>query len=244
MRPLTTATALAFLSLAAPLVFTGAARGARQCPVIKVSCADTVVCGQPLTFNAGVNGASADAKLSYNWVVSAGTIESGQGTPSIKVDTTGFVVMSVEATVEVTGLPESCAGKATCSTAIICEHLDRKLDEYGNIRWSDEKARLDNFVIELRNDPTAQGYLICYGGRVGHRGEAQRRCQRAMNYVSKQRGIEAARIVTADGGYREDLTIELWVLPSGAMPPTASSTVDPREVRFIKSKAKGRTRRR
>ena len=40
----------------------------------------------------------------------------------------------------------------------------RKIDEYGNIRFNDEKARLDNFAIELQNDPTAQGYLVCYGG--------------------------------------------------------------------------------
>jgi hypothetical protein len=123
--------------------------------------------------------------------------------------------------------------------------MDRKLDEYGNIRWSDERARLDNFVVELQNNPAARGYMICYGGRVGRAGEAERRCRRAMTYVvNRQRGIDAARIVTVDGGYREDLTVELWVLPSGATPPTASPTVDPSEVRFIKSRPRGRARRR
>jgi hypothetical protein len=239
MRRLTTAIALVFLSLAATSVFTDVARGAYQCPTVKISCVDMVTCAQPLTFTAEVAGAAPDSKLSYNWVVSAGTIVSGQDASSIKVDTTGLSGISVEATVEIKGLPESCARKATCSTAIVCEHFDRKVDEYGNIRWSDEKSRLDNFVIELQNDPTAQGYLICYGGRVGRQGEAKRRCQRAMSYVSKQRGLDAARIVTLDGGYREGLTVELWVLPSGATPPTASPTVDPKEVRIIRDRPKG-----
>ena len=77
---------------------------------------------------------------------------------------------------------------------------------------------------------------------VGRVGEAQRRCRRAVSYVIRRRGIEASRIVTVDGGYREDLTVELWVLPPGATPPTASPTVEPREVRFIKGKPKGRAR--
>jgi len=127
-------------------------------------------------------------------------------------------------------------------TAITCEHLDRKLDEYGNIRWSDEKARLDNFAIEMQNSPTAQGYIFCYGGRVGRAGEALRRCSRARSYVNKHRGIEASRIVTIDGGYKEDLTVELWVLSSGATPPTPFPTVDPKEVRIIKSGSKSRRR--
>ncbi|MBV8857759.1 MAG: hypothetical protein JOZ02_12560, partial [Acidobacteria bacterium] len=44
-------------------------------------------------------------------------------------------------------------------------------------------------------------------------------------------GITADRIVTVDGGYREELTVELWVVPSGATPPAASPTVDPSEVK-------------
>ena len=39
----------------------------------------------------------------------------------------------------------------------------RKFDEYGNIRFNDEKARLDNFAIQLQNEPTSQGYIIGYG---------------------------------------------------------------------------------
>jgi hypothetical protein len=120
----------------------------------------------------------------------------------------------------------------------------RKFDEYGNIHWGDERARLDNFAIELQNDPLAQGYIICYGGKVGRAGEAQRRCYRAMSYINRQRGIEASRIVTVDGGYKEELNVELWAVPSGATPPVGSPTVDPREVRFIKGKPKKRARRR
>jgi hypothetical protein len=197
-----------------------------------------------VTFTANIGNFNSDTKATYNWVVSAGTIVSGQGTSSITVDATGIMDGTIEAIVEVNGPPDSCDKKASCSTRVVGIGDPRKSDEYGNIRWSDERARLDNFAIELQSDPTAQGYIICYGGKVARVGDAQRRCYRAVSYVvSKQRGIEASRVITIDGGYRENLTVELWVFPSGVTPPTATPTVDPREVRFIKGKSKSKARR-
>jgi hypothetical protein len=120
----------------------------------------------------------------------------------------------------------------------------RGIDEYGNISFEDEKARLDNLAIELQNDPTAKGYITCYGGRVGRAGAARRRCERAKRYLSGHRHIPPAQIVLVDGGYREDLTVTLWMVPPGASPPSPSPTVDPREVRFVKGKKKRTASRR
>jgi hypothetical protein len=120
----------------------------------------------------------------------------------------------------------------------------RAIDEYGDIPFEDEKARLDNFAIELMNDPTAKGHLTCYGGRVGREGEARRRCGRAKGYLSGYRHVPAGRVVTVDGGYREELTVVLWVVPRGATPPQPSPTVGAGEVRFLKGKAKRRPRTR
>ncbi len=32
-----------------------------------------------------------------------------------------------------------------------------KFDEYGNIKFNDEKARLDNYAIQLQNQPGVSG---------------------------------------------------------------------------------------
>jgi hypothetical protein len=200
------------------------------CPTVTVSCPDTVTPGSPITFTANVSGGDSNVTPTFNWTVSAGTISSGQGTSSITVDTTN-VSGTVTATVDVGGYGRECSTSNSCTTSIPVELKPRKIDEYGNIRFNDEKARLDNFAIELQNDPTAQGYLVCYGGRRGRTGEAQRRCDRAKDYLVTTRGITADRIVTVDGGFREDLTVELWIVPQGATPPPAAPTVDPSEVR-------------
>jgi hypothetical protein len=218
----------------------------RACPALAISCTESILPGVPATFTLTVKDAPGNAKLTYNWAISAGTISSGQGTSSINVDTTGvaFARGSVTATVDVAGLPEDCAGSASCVTEVNGIGDPRKVDEYGNLRWGDERARLDNFGIEVRSDPEAVGYILGYGGRRSRRGEASRRIERAKRYLVTVRGIPSERIVTIDGGYREELRVELWALPKDVTPPAPSPTVDPTEVEFIKPPSKRRGRRR
>ncbi|HEY0544615.1 MAG TPA: Ig-like domain-containing protein [Pyrinomonadaceae bacterium] len=207
------------------------------CPNVSVDCPTGITeAGTPVTFTANVSGGDPNASLTYNWTVSAGTITSGQGTPSITVDTTGLGGQTITGTVELGGVAPECNRTASCSTQIGVTPRARKFDEYNNIAFNDEKARLDNFAIELNNNPGAQGYIIAYGGRKARANEAQARADRAKDYLVNTRGIDAGRIVTVDGGYKEDLTVELWIVPTGATPPTASPTVDASEVQIIKGR--------
>lgn len=213
------------------------------CPELRVDCPSGITeAGTPITFTANVSGGDPGASITYNWTVSAGTITSGQGTPSITVDTTGLGGQTITGTVELGGVAPECNRTASCSSQVGETRVARKFDEYGNIAFNDEKARLDNFAIELQNDPGAQGYIIAYSGRRARANEAQARADRAKDYLVNTRGIDAGRIVTLDGGAREELTVELWIVPSGAQPPTASPTVDASEVQIIRTPAR-RTRR-
>lgn len=215
------------------------------CPNLSVSCpTDLVEVGQPVNVSANVSGGDPSAAITYNWTVSAGTISSGQGTPSITVDTTGLEGGGqVTATVELGGVAPECNRTASCTAQLRVTPKARKFDEYNNIAFNDEKARLDNFAIELQNDPGAQGYIIAYGGRKARVNEAQARADRAKDYLVNTRQIDAGRIVTVDGGYKEDLTVELWIVPTGAAPPAASPTVNASDVTIIKGRATRRTRR-
>lgn len=108
----------------------------------------------------------------------------------------------------------------------------RKFDEFGNVTCEDELARLDNFTSELQNNAEAQGYIIVYGGRRGRRNEAKARAARMRFYLVRNRGLDAKRIITLDGGYREALTSELWVVRRGEPAPLPSPTVSPGDVKL------------
>ena len=207
---------------------TGCLKPPPPCPVVSVSCPSEVEPNAPITFTASVSGGEAGATWTYNWSVSAGTISSGQGTSTITVDTAGIAGQSVTATVSIGGADPSCTGTtASCTTSVkVAPPPAVKFDEYGNIRFNDEKARLDNYAIQLQNQPGSTATIIVYGSCAG---EAQQRGDRAKDYLVNTRGIEAGRITVVDGGCRSDLTVQLWIVPSGAPAPTVDTTgaVDP-----------------
>jgi hypothetical protein len=206
---------------------TGCVAPPPPCPTVSVSCPSTADPGTPVTFTASVANESG-LSLTYNWSVSAGTISSGQGTSSITVDTTGLGGQTVTASVSLGGADPSCSGTTnSCSTTITAPPPPVvKFDEYGDIRFNDEKARLDNFAIQLQNQPGSNATIIVYGSCAG---EGQTRADRARDYLVNTRGIDAGRITTIDGGCSSDLKVQLWIVPAGATPPTAdtSGTISP-----------------
>ena len=96
----------------------------------------------------------------------------------------------------------------------------RKFDEYSDISAEDEKARLDNFAIHLHREPQFKGYIVVYAGKNTRTGDAQSHAKRVKDYLIRVRGIDAARIVTIDGGCRDRVEVELYALPSSMSPPT------------------------
>lgn len=189
------------------------------CPAIEISCPTNIAIDQPLTFTSRYSGGvPANIKPVYNWTVSAGTIIEGQGTDTIKVDTKGLAGETVRASLSMGGYTLECA--ADCAVSIpLPKMVSRKFDEFPDISRNDEKARLDNFGIELQNDPTATGYVIVYPGRSSKRAEVQDHFGRVVDYLVNSRGMDASRIKTIEGPKRDQLHVELWLTPQGATPP-------------------------
>ncbi|HEX7173959.1 MAG TPA: hypothetical protein VF240_01570, partial [Pyrinomonadaceae bacterium] len=146
------------------------------CPNVSISCPDTVAVGQPVTFTATFSGGTPGVTPTYRWTVSEGSIISGQDTSSIQVGTVGLGGRAITAKVEVLGYNLDCS--ASC-TAQVPELLQaRSFDDFSNIPRDDEKARLDNFAIQLQNEPGAAGHVIIYPARAERPGTARRRADR------------------------------------------------------------------
>ena len=188
------------------------------CPNVYITCPDRVEPDQPLTFTSSLTGGSGNVTPNFNWTVSGGRIIEGQGTDTIKVDTTGLAGQTLRATLSMGGYPLDCS--ASCSISIPVPLKGRKFDEFGELSRNDEKARLDNFAIDLQNDPTSTAYVIIYPARTGRPSQVQTQKNRIIDYLVNSRGFNAERIITIIGPPRKDMTIELWTVPQGVTPPT------------------------
>ena len=221
------------------------------CPFpVSVSAPGQVNEGEIITYTADVSYSGA-ASLIFTWTVSPANarVISGVGTPTITVDSTGLAGQRITATLVVDdgSGDRACRQSGQASTFIPPppkrEIVGREFDVCRSCSYDDQKARLDNLAVELQNDPTATTYLMAYGGRTSRVGQADRLLLRARDYLITQRGIEASRIVTVNGGFREEDSVVVWIVPQGATLPRPSPTVQAGDVRPApEPPAKGRRR--
>ena len=87
----------------------------------------------------------------------------------------------------------------------------RRYDSYGTVRWKDEKARLDNFAIQILNSETGLGYILVVQESGGCPGEAMARAQRAKRYLTEHRGVPWNRVVWRLEGFREEIETTLLI---------------------------------
>jgi len=121
----------------------------------------------------------------------------------------------------------------------------RAFDQFGDIKCEDEYARLDNFAIQLQNEPEAKGVIIFYGGKtfrgkLPKKGGAEARAARLKPYLVERRGIPSERVVIINGGYAEAWRAEIWIVPAGATMPDPSGTIPAEEIKFRKGKVNPR----
>jgi hypothetical protein len=94
----------------------------------------------------------------------------------------------------------------------------RKFDEFGDIQSSDLLARLDNFAIQLQNEPTVKGFILVYRSRRDLPGLSNRYAMRSKGYLINSRGLSKQRVIAVDGGEADCLTQEFWIVPPGTTP--------------------------
>ncbi|HEV2885018.1 MAG TPA: hypothetical protein VGW36_09180 [Pyrinomonadaceae bacterium] len=207
--------------------------------------------GEVITYTADVAYTGTSA-LNFTWTVSPANARllSGAGTPTITVDSTGLAGQRITAVLVVddgSGDP-ICRQTAQATTYVPPtpprENPSRQFDVCCSCSFDDQKARLDNLAVDLQADPSTTTYVIAYGGRTSRIGQADLLGSRARDYLVAQRGIDQSRITVINGGFREEDCVELWIVPSGATPPSPTPTVQAGEVRPAPTAAPRRRRRR
>jgi len=208
------------------------------CPYpLNVSAPKQVTEGEIITYTADVSY-TGTAPLKYTWRVtpSSAKVISGLGTATLNVDSTGLGGQRITATLTADDGSADPACAQTIQAVAVVAPIEKKVivarefDECNNCTFDDQKARLDNLAVELQNDPSTRGYIVAYGGRMSPVGQVNKLMSRARDYLVMQRGIDASRLVVVNGGFREDDSVELWIVPSGAAAPLPTPTVQAGEV--------------
>lgn len=151
----------------------------------------------------------------YNWTVTAGTIESGQGTERIAVATDrAHAGMVVAAHVEAGGFyfqPLS----ASCSTGV--EPLPEAImaGETGIANVGAAERMMDELFEKLSAEPSARGIAAIYAPTTAAR-------NRAVAFVKARirgRAFDASRISISNSGKAKSATLQFWLVPAGADDP-------------------------
>lgn len=187
-----------------------------SCPTLSVTGPAGITSpGDAMSFTANVSGGP---DVTYNWTVSGGSIESGQGTPSISVRTSNADAGStITATVTIGGLDPNCECQTTASDSGPVDTVPTAvlIDEFGPLANDDVRARLDAFFLELQNNPTNNGYIINYGTA---RDIAAR--ERLITNHIDFRGFDRSRITMIRGGdLGTGASTKLYRIPPGAANP-------------------------
>lgn len=190
----------------------------------------------PLKFSVGFSLERPPTRVTYLWSVSSGKIINGQGQDTITVDVSEATEKEVTAEVEVKGLSPECSERASYTT--IVGVAPYKLSEFEENYSEALQISLDNLAMILQKEPSLEGYIIVYGGRIGRRGYAKARSERARYYLTETRGVQADRFAIVEGGYREKPMFEIWLVPRNSQKPIATPSVDPHYVKFIRGSAK------
>ena len=232
------------VSLLLTLASTATAQTSVTCGIVDIDGPSRVEPGAPLVLKVKTTMIHT-TKPEFKWWLSAGTITTGQGTDEITVDTAGLGGLVITATVGLLGAPPHCKGAESITFDVKPSNvIGCALDNYGDIKFEDEKARLDNFAVQLTHQPLSSGYILISAGKETFEKEAEERLARAKSYLADVRDIDPNRIVTVDCGFSQELTAQLWVVPFGAAPPVCSSFLEVpfSDVKFTKFRPKSSKR--
>jgi hypothetical protein len=231
------------LSVSLLLTLASAANGQTPstCGIVDIDGPSEVEPGTPLALKVKVTSIHT-TKPEFKWNVSVGTIVGGQGTEQITVDTVGLGGQDLTVTVELSGVPLGCKGSASKTTKVKSQPMVCGLafDQYGDISFEDEEARLDNFAIQLANQPLTGAQILASAGQESYEGEAAERLARAKSYLVDVREIDPGRIVTVECGFSKHLNVQLIVVPVGAAFVACSNSGEAGypEVKFTKPRPK------
>ncbi len=106
-------------------------------------------------------------------------------------------------------------------------YVDRiSLELFSEHEYLNQPAILDGLAALLEKEFDRRAYIITYDGRRDRNGTAYKLAVSDRFYLAMESNIASERITLVNGGRRENRTVELWVVPSGAAAPKPTPSME------------------
>lgn len=129
-----------------------------------------------------------------------------------------------------------------------------KFEEFGDTNCEEYLARMDNVIFAAANNPSSKIYVFVYEGKLKkyeykkdgsytvksvfpQYGLANAKIRSMKKKISPLRSSSAEGFVFVKAGFRENFTVEFWLVPAGAAPPQATPNLT--KMRYGKGKPYG-----
>ncbi len=127
------------------------------CPIISLTSDDSNAgAGEYISYTISLSGEFNKYDVKFEWTVKDGEIISGQGTSTIKIK---MNLDSLAVEVKIKGLPPNCSDNVS-ESFVIDRPYPRKVDEFSTSTSQIDKARLDNLILEIQNNPSIVAYIF------------------------------------------------------------------------------------
>jgi len=191
-----------------------------SCPKIEVSGEVDFKPKAPMIFTASISKEAEKYEIKYKWAVANGEILEGQGTTRIKVKFEPNT--NVTATLEVIGLPDSCASVDSETGSVAIDYRSILVEEYGKIIFAKERAKLDTVAARLSEDEYFSKYatvhFIFYLTNKQKPAEIKARQANIEKYLIEIHKIPKNRITFVLSDSDVYLT-RIWLVPPSADAP-------------------------
>ena len=125
-----------------------------------------------------------------------------------------------------------------------------KIDEFFHLPCDDYLGRMDAMFSQADSNPNSTIYLIVYEGKERRYNAKRKRTElilpkfgtatakfRSIKTYARWRRFPVDRIKFVSGGFRENLTVEIWLAPAGSEPPKPTPTMN--KMKYGKGKPVG-----
>lgn len=197
------------------LIFAFMAFGQPSCPSLSVTGPSGLPKpNEPWFFRANLSKEAENYKVEYIWEVTGGKIIEGQGTSNLKV--LADKMCSVEVTVKVKGLPETCPNIISASASMSdCNLTQVPQDRYSEIPPQINKKSLSEFARIFQAELLGKAFILEQFNSKTSYDLIKRKLIKTFLYLTQDLGLSANRIVWQIQYDKENLTY-LYYVSEGA----------------------------